>query len=601
MGQDRLFRAKGSETFSVNVSMSRQKLRPENNTINWAYACKIVGGSPTIIFDTAKAMRELWNGLVTLHESLPCRILGNAAYLANKDAYKASLAGHDEDAERLRALVASWKAAAKEMQKDQYAEMWRKAYVHTRDQGEALGLPVWCKWGVYEKFQTAMKAAAKGIRGWPRKQYGLENIQIPQRTDSGKGWDVSELFRRRKPFSVRPEIEQDGRYEGWEAQGWFSIKDERIPIRVIMHRPFPAGAIVKRYSLLGHYEKSSRQWSWRMLFTLEIPPVNILYPLTNRAAAIDAGWRKMKDEDRILEDRIRVAVIYDGHRAYELSVPFDLSNTRERRRSAEQSDKPRIDIRETWAIKSRRDGWLEDCKAQIRRLDVSGWPDDAIKSLTGIVKMRAGGLMRIRAILNGDGLRCEPIESWLAKDGPAWQQQRYIEQRWVATRDHLYRNFAVEIAEQIDTLIWEGDLGLKQMAEDAGKKKERRKGKKAQSGEWDERTPDERTLEASQKWRQMASLHKLRGWIREEMKERGKEIIEDETAYSSQICPKCNGKIESSPKLIVQCENGHVADQDVNAARYYWNRLDEDLRAVAGSLASVKRSQVLPGWRVLSA
>src|SRR5262249_4357513 len=224
--------------------------------------------------------------------------------------------------------------------------------------------------------------------------------------------------------------------------------------------------------------------------------------------------------------------------------------------------------------------------------DVSDWPDDAIRRLVGLTRMRAGGLMKLRSILGEVGITCEPIEVWLEKDRRAWIKQRYIEKRWIATRNTIYRQLATEIADQCGMAIWEGDLGVKGMAERAGKKKQKRKDAQAHGGQWEEPTGDERAFEASQKWRVMASLSQFRVWIREAMNKRGRIIVDDETAYSSQICHVCNGKIEPSGKLIVECEMGHREDQDVNTARYYWNRADEDLRVGAVPLEPVRRSQV---------
>jgi len=42
-------------------------------------------------------------------------------------------------------------------------------------------------------------------------------------------------------------------------------------------------------------------------------------------------------------------------------------------------------------------------------------------------------------------------------------------------RDYIYRCIAAWIADNYDTVAWEGDLGLKRMAEAAGKRKKARK------------------------------------------------------------------------------------------------------------------------------
>src|SRR5262249_58173530 len=121
--------------------------------------------------------------------------------------------------------------------------------------------------------------------------------------------------------------------------------------------------------------------------------------------AIDAGWRVYRERS-VRDNSIRVMTIYDGHSAYEIALPFDLSNARERR--AENANKPRIDLREAWAIKSRRDGWLEECKEGIRNLDVSDWPDDGSRGLDGLPRMSAGTQMRLRSIHGEWGINHAP-------------------------------------------------------------------------------------------------------------------------------------------------------------------------------------------------
>ena len=98
----------------------------------------------------------------------------------------------------------------------------------------------------------------------------------------------------------------------------------------------------------------------------------------------------------------------------------------------------------------------------------------------------------------------------------------------------------------------------------------------------------------------MANLSKFRTWFREAMEKRGREIVDDEAAYSSQICHVCNGAVEQSADLIVKCANcGALFDQDKNTARYYWLRFGAETRAVAAPLAPVDRSLLKKVWRVV--
>src|SRR5262249_16829984 len=153
-----------------------------------------------------------------------------------------------------------------------------------------------------------------------------------------------------------------------------------------------------------HYEPSSDEWGWRVLFQLETPPRRVLYALTNRIIAIDLGWRAVGDG-------LRLMMIHDGHQFVEIVLPYDLTSRRE---GGNVETHPRVDIREAWRIRAERDKWLNDCKADLRDLDKTGWPETAVKKSRGLTRMKRGGLIAIREITRKAGVLCEPIEAWLA-------------------------------------------------------------------------------------------------------------------------------------------------------------------------------------------
>lgn len=599
--------------------------------MNWTYHATIKGEIPPVIFDTANKMNLLWNELVAMHNRIPYQALKTVHYLERYTATPERLAELEAAAKAVKkasykgfnpepylairtAIKAKLKAAAdiKDTDPEQAKQLRAEAKAlraeifalpssdipleqrindHVQERGNELGLPVWCKWHVGDNFKLAMEAFASGKRKPPRfKPRFADRIHIENRTDSGTGWTVEQLFKKRTAFSLKPERLNDGRYEGWLADGWFTVGGVRVPIAVTMHRPLPDGAIIKRFSLIGECEKASRQWEWKVLFNIEIPdPIQVVYPQTGAAIAIDAGWRSAR-LTAYQEAGIRVMTLFDGFKYQEIVIPYDLSNRRERR--AEYADRPRIDIREVWEITRQRDAELEKCKAAIRAMDKTGWPTEARRTVNGLTKMRSAGLMRLRKALANHGIICQPIEDWRAFDIPAWEDQRHIERRWYGSRDALYRQIAAELADRADTIIWEGDLKLKDIADKPAKNKAKRKKKHAETGEWESRTERERIEEAAAKWRQLASLYRFRMWIKEEIAQKGRTLVDEPAAYSSQICAECGAAIEPSPELIVKCANGHIYDQDVNSARYFWNRLDEDLRAVAAPAASVRRSQI---------
>jgi hypothetical protein len=462
---------------------------------------------------------------------------------------------------------------------------------HTQERGTDLGLPVWCKWHVGDNFKQGLDAYAKKIRFAPRVKKGLDSIHIEQRTESGAGWSVGALFAKRKPFSMRPETMNGGLYEGWEAPAWFTVSGERVPVVVVMHRPLPDGAVVKRYSLIGRYEPSSGEWKWRIKFQLEVPPNRKLYSMTNRAIAVDLGWRQT-------EAGIRIMMIDDGHQFVEIVLPYDLTNRIEK---ANLRSHPPVDIRQSYLIQAERDRLQEECKAEMRKLDTGGWPEEALKKLRGLKTMKRGGLIAVRDILVKAGVACQLLDEWLSRDIALWQDKRGIEERWHATRDEILRVLAVELAEQCDQVRWEGEFSAKAMAEQESRQTVRRKKAYSETGQWDVRSAEARRLEASQMNRRLANHSQFRVWLREAMTKRGRDIIDDDTAYSSQICSVCSGAVESSADLIVKCQNcGKLFDQDKNTVRYYWNRFDPETREVAAPLALVNRSLLKKVWRVLS-
>jgi hypothetical protein len=79
-------------------------------------------------------------------------------------------------------------------------------------------------------------------------------------------------------------------------------------------------------------------------------------------------------------------------------------------------------------------------------------------------------------------------------------------------------------------------------------------------------------IRSSMKYRQMASLFQLRLAISEAFAKAGKEIVKEKSAYSTSVCARCGAAIEPGAKLVLECENGHKEDQDVNAAMILLNR-----------------------------
>lgn len=505
--------------------MPRTKLRPENSPRVFAYDIKITGDVPQIVFDTARSQQALWNEMATRHIS----------------------------------LVEGLKNADKDAKKAAYEAFWKTAYGLTA----AADLPCWSKWQIYDAFKVAQAAWAKKRGGMPRVQRGLRKIKIEHRTASG-GVSMDWLYEDndRKHTCIR-------RQSGL-TRGYFSISGERVPFEVVMHRPIPDDCVLKRIALAGEYEPAFRAWTWKIIFLVEDPPRQKEYG--EAVAAIDLGWRKA-------EDGVRIGMVWDGQRAHELYLPFNLAN-RSERKQIERFGETEVtrDVRQIWEMQAIQDAGIEACKERLRSTDRSDWPQEAREIMGGVVKMRAGGLRRLRRKLYEAGIVIDWLEEWHARHAELAKRIRRGQIRIDATKRAIYRNIAAWLSRHCKAVVWEGDLGLKDMAE-------------AELG------ADDRVLKQAQKYRQFVGLYGLRQAIKHAM---GKRLIDEKAAYSTRTCAECGVRIEKTGSVVLDCPNGHRPDRDINAAKVLRDRLPEELRVVAGLALQVDRSQIERAVRPVS-
>lgn len=531
--------------------MPRQRLRPDYQRRNYTYHCTIVGEPPPILWETARAMQQLWNGLVTQHE----------------------------------ALIAPWDVATDRPTKQAaYARFWAQAYTSVRDEGERLGLPVWCKWHIYDTFQSAQRRWAQGKGGRPKAHHGLHHLILPHRTQSG-GVPLAWLWtdHDRKHTAVLP-----AEPPHHHRPAYFTLGEQRVPLRVLVHRLPPEGAILKRIALLGTWEPSLRKpgdtgWRWRFQLTVEEPPPVPQAPV-GRSGGLDLGWR-------VLEHGLRVAVLTDGQRedgkggtichAWELVIPWDGTNAQLRWRlrgyakagiGLEQLETTRHWQR-LWAWQATIDQQVETCKQTLATLDHGPWPDEARHLWHGQARLRAGGLRRLARLLQAAGVACPVLEAWEAQHTVSQRRWRGAYLTMLAQREALYRRFADWVARHFDTVAWEGDLGLKAMAET--------------------RT-DQYALEAGKRYRHMAGLTQLRRFLREALAKRGRQLIDVPSAGTSRQCSVqgCAGVVRPGPRLEYTCSQGHRDDQDLNSALNLWYAMPPVRRGTTRAVPEIDREEL---------
>jgi hypothetical protein len=539
--------------------MARSLNNPDMPTLTYKYDITIIGDVPQIVWDTGKAMNALWNDLVERH-----------------DAY-----------------CTAFKTADRDVRKKVFGDLMKNGkggILYERAKASKDTLDFRYYWSVWDRFRKA-RLFAKTRTGAPRIKHALERVLIPM-----------EYGNFSEPTSWIHE-HPNGRAHVRDAQGLtrghFVVDDVRVPFEIVIDRPLPEGALIKSIALSGYHERPFG-WKWSLIFSLQTPPHKAA-PSVRRVAGLDLGWRTMGDY-------IRIGVIADSAGDLrELRLPYDLSRNQDRKFIARLKAQGCADLplpRDTRAIanaQAEMDAKLEACKDALASVDRSEWPADAKQSMFGIVKMRAGGLRRIRRMLAEAGIVYSFLDEWQSEYTRNLRRYRAAQIDWIAARNYLYRCLAKWIAENYDALAWEGDLNLKQMAEQPRKNKQGRKKKHEETGEWDKRTPDDRVLEASQKHRQWASLHTFRKYLAEAMNKRRRDLQSHPAAYSSQVCDECGQHIAPGRELWRACADRHIEDQDISAALYYLRIAQGYLREAPGGSASVDHSQLLKVIKLLAA
>lgn len=513
------------------------RLRPDYQRITYSYACTLLHPIPETLWTTARAMQTLWNRLVAAHDILVETL--------------------DPD-------------TPKDVKYASYGMFWHEAYLIVRDEGERLALTAWPKWHIYDTFRLAQQAWARGRANKPKIHHGLRQIIIPHRMQSG-GVPVEWLWRDGpdKHTAILPPLV--GHH--WR-DGYMTVGGERIAWRILLHREVPTEAILKRVALTGRFEPSLRHqgddgWRWSVLLSLEIPPWPSAEP-TGRSMGLDVGWRVRKTG-------LRVAVVTDGTRAWELLLPWENANRQLRRRQQHYASKDGVALETTgnwrrlWTWQSEIDQALEACKAALRSLDHTTWPEEARQMWQGHVRMRSGGLRRLARVLLADGCTVTCLDEWLVRHAVSQRRFRGAQLHILNQRKALYRLFAEWIARYADVVSWEGDLNLKTLAEAD--------------------VTGNAALQQARKYRQMAGLTQLRQYIHEALAKRGRQVVDHEAAYTTQRCSVegCLGVITPGADLFLYCSEGHGEDQDVNAARVLWQDIPHSQRTMSRHVPLVDR------------
>jgi hypothetical protein len=481
----------------------RRRKRPEYRVRSYKYWARPLGELPETFWRLAHTMRETWNSIVEAWEKT-----AESARTLPKDEQKAVWTTHRETCRRIVA---------------------------------ESGLNWECGPEILERFETACRMAARGERGWPKRQDETRSVMIPHCYNNG-GTRVAALFRMSRRLALRPvplEAYANSRRETVRqrlTRGTFGFAGGSIEFETILHRPIPDAAFVKRCAWTGKHHPI-KGWRWFIIVTIEEPPVPARE--SDKTVAIETGWRVFGDAIRVA-----MAVDQDGF-VQELRLPIDGARSHERRHNIPSG------WRDLAVIDSQIANLLEGAKVELRSLSA---PESCCDPMSHLARMQQGGLVRLLRQLDENGSWPEAsavLRKWKPQNDRLRSIRACLSERLTGRRRWLYRNFAAQICRNYGTVI------LKKMPIQ----------RLSQSGD---------VLDSAARYRQWASPAELSLYLRQAAMSTGTVVKEAESAFSTTTCAECGAQATQTGNVILTCPTGHSWDQDENAARNLLSQMCSD-------------------------
>lgn len=495
---------------------------------------------PEAFWQTAKQIQSIWNDLVGMRNKL------------NDNFKRLGISSNKEDSKE----ILKHKKSERTKYWKEFEIIWRGYLKSAKD---LLGNDEWEF--LLNKFEIADKRAKKEKTGL-NKQFGLDKIYFRHRY-SGGGKPLAEFQKQNsKGFSFLFPVSKHYFYNSKSDRkkrigtGIFGcVKDRKqifsFPFSAVIHREIPENAIVKSVSWVGKrlknrgFNNSKSDWIWSIDVAVEIPSEEKKTVSVSRIAALDVGWRKNGNY-------LRVGAILDTDgNTLELRIPVHHES------KSAKDGKLAISLDEIINLDEQKGNLVEETKAKLKELGV--------KNLT---KMREGGLFRMISETENSEI-LDVLNDFKAKFLPLSSKRVRSFDRLNKYRDWLYQNIASWLAENYDSLIWEGQLNLKEMAED---RKDLNKVNTVADYEL------EKIRRKAAKYRNLASIYGFRDYLKKAFAKKGKSIIDGVTAYTSRTCSECGEKVEKFHNIEFVCPNGHNFDRDFNAAKNLLNQVEGNFK-----------------------
>ena len=404
---------------------------------------------------------------------------------------------------------------------------------------------------ILDRLSVTVKNMKRG-GGPPRPHYQLDRFAFHHRYTSG-GLPVLGLRSQRSqrfrillppPHAYQPKGGMKNPHELRRQRvcpAWFCVDGVSVRLNVMMHRPLPEGdAYLKRVALVGKKSSAALPWEVFLVLTVEVPLAKEPQAPAGTRCGLDVGWRKLD------KDRMRVAVLYNGGpNSEELVMPLRIHD----RKLGE------VSLERLARLNRCRDALLERTKAAVATMlgtEPSAW-----------AQMRNGGLVRLMREDGAPPEVIEVLEAWKQDNDRYLRLERLVEAHLRRHYEWRYGKWAKDVATRYRTVRIR-KMGQKEM--------------------WAvEKTKDYPALKASAERRKLAAGGSLLSMVRHAVRKACGNLVEVEAAHTTDTCAACGSHFEAGAGLMGRCEQGHVMDQDWNAAgNIYAGRAGATAQAAVG-------------------
>lgn len=446
--------------------------------------------------------------------------------------------------DRLKLARSRWAEARKTAREDpaiieKRKSLWQRASERTREARAGNGL----HWGTGAIIDQAVEAASKmplyalGEPADPRfKRWtgeGSVGVQVHQKGATKTGLSVSEattgsgdarswlrIERAESPRGVVADSKRSRKRMYARLHVRLGTREDGSPLMacwpMVMHRPLPSGAIVKRVSVSVRRVGPREEWSCELTISCEQTKEGA--PKGSGVVAVDFGWLATPDGLRVAtwvdERGCSEQLVLTGRDHEGLLKPDELRSGRDKdfnKALARLVEHLRERGMPTWmrALTVRK-GEREPTERQAIAY-LSGWRSPA----------RLASLCRRWRELReaGDAAAFEALEAWRYHDFHLWSWQESQRRSSIRRRLDIYRNFAADLAKRYERVVV-GDVDYADLA----------------------RRPvasDDVVIDAAALNRKNASPGTLRLALKQAFLSRGGEYSEVDCRGLSTMCPGC--------------------------------------------------------------